>query len=450
MGRHGSRWQYSLLVVGFVAVGFVAISDVTITPALGSSREDIQREQGEVAGELEDSQADLAEISGELTAAAARLSEIEVQIPVARAAVDTAEAAVAAALARDVELTGELDVAAAQIEATQLALGSREADTERTRREVAAVVREAYRGADLDSLTILIEAGSPQEYTDMLVLARTARRSQDDVLARLAVQQADIRNDEALLEAQQDRLEVLKVEAERQVVLTEEAETEARAAQAALEGLFVEQQATVAGFEAAKIAEEQRQAELQATSVALEQQLAQIAAEEARQAAEAEAARQAQAARDAANRAAPQAPAAPPPPAVSGGDGFLSYPVSARVSSPFGYRLHPILGYQRLHTGMDFASGCGTPIKASADGTVVSAGWAGGYGNQVVVSHGRVGGVSLATSYNHLTSFVVKSGSVSRGQVIAYSGTTGLSTGCHLHFETRESGVPVDPLKWLG
>ncbi len=86
---------------------------------------------------------------------------------------------------------------------------------------------------------------------------------------------------------------------------------------------------------------------------------------------------------------------------------------------------------------------------ASADGMVMSAGVAGGYGNQVVLRHGVLRGVSLATSYSHLSRFAVTSGPVSRGQVIAYVGTTGMSTGCHLHFETRESGAPVDPRNWL-
>ncbi|HEY7719457.1 MAG TPA: M23 family metallopeptidase, partial [Pedococcus sp.] len=84
-----------------------------------------------------------------------------------------------------------------------------------------------------------------------------------------------------------------------------------------------------------------------------------------------------------------------------------------------------------------------------ASGTIISAGVAGGYGNQLVVAHGVHSGVDLATTYNHLSSYRRTSGRVSRGEVIAYVGTTGTSTGCHLHFETREDGNPVDPRKWL-
>jgi len=88
-------------------------------------------------------------------------------------------------------------------------------------------------------------------------------------------------------------------------------------------------------------------------------------------------------------------------------------------------------------------------VYAAAEGTVISAGWAGGYGNRVVIDHGEVAGGDLATTYNHLTRIVVGGGHVARGQLIAYSGTTGLSTGCHLHFETLVNGSYVDPLRWL-
>jgi murein DD-endopeptidase MepM/ murein hydrolase activator NlpD len=131
--------------------------------------------------------------------------------------------------------------------------------------------------------------------------------------------------------------------------------------------------------------------------------------------------------------------------------GQLSWPVEgAQVSSQYGYRIHPILGYRKLHTGTDFSAPCGTPITAVADGTVVSAGWDGGFGNVVVVAHGNVGGSSLATAYAHQSRLAVSAGQqVSRGQVIGYIGTTGTSTGCHLHLETRVAGTPVNPMRYL-
>jgi murein DD-endopeptidase MepM/ murein hydrolase activator NlpD len=118
----------------------------------------------------------------------------------------------------------------------------------------------------------------------------------------------------------------------------------------------------------------------------------------------------------------------------------LIWPVSGPVTSPFGYR------WGRLHAGIDIGVGYGTPIHAAASGTVVLAGWTGGYGNYTCLDHG--GG--LATCYAHQSSYAVSSGAqVSQGQVIGYVGNTGHSFGSHLHFEVRINGAPVDPLGYL-
>ena len=118
----------------------------------------------------------------------------------------------------------------------------------------------------------------------------------------------------------------------------------------------------------------------------------------------------------------------------------LIWPVSGPVTSPFGYR------WGRLHAGIDIGVPYGTPIHAAASGTVVLAGWTGGYGNYTCIDHG--GG--MATCYAHQSSYAVSSGArVSQGQVIGYVGSTGHSFGAHLHFEVRINGNPVDPLGYL-
>jgi len=121
----------------------------------------------------------------------------------------------------------------------------------------------------------------------------------------------------------------------------------------------------------------------------------------------------------------------------------MIWPVNARITSSFGMRYHPILHFARMHKGIDFGASWGTPIHATADGQVASAGWAGGYGEQVKINHG--GG--LATSYNHMSRMIVSPGMpVRQGQVIGYVGTTGLSTGAHLHYEVLRNGVQVNPM----
>jgi murein DD-endopeptidase MepM/ murein hydrolase activator NlpD len=126
--------------------------------------------------------------------------------------------------------------------------------------------------------------------------------------------------------------------------------------------------------------------------------------------------------------------------------GLIGWPINASVSSGFGYRVHPIFGTRKLHTGIDLNAGAGTPIKAAESGTVIMARTWGGYGRTVVIDHG--GG--LSTLYAHQSSILVAEGQrVGRGDVIGYVGCTGYCTGPHLHFETREWGTPVDPMKYL-
>ena len=125
------------------------------------------------------------------------------------------------------------------------------------------------------------------------------------------------------------------------------------------------------------------------------------------------------------------------------GSGLLAAPVAGNITSWFGYRRHPILGYVRLHAGVDFGAPYGTPIFAVTDGAVIYAGWHGGHGNYVRLTHG--GGTD--TGYGHMSRIAVSVGQhVSRGQVIGYVGATGLATGPHLHYELFRNGQPVDPL----
>jgi murein DD-endopeptidase MepM/ murein hydrolase activator NlpD len=127
--------------------------------------------------------------------------------------------------------------------------------------------------------------------------------------------------------------------------------------------------------------------------------------------------------------------------------GGLQQPVPGALTSGFGYRVHPILGYRRFHRGVDFGASYGTPILAATDGRVALAGWGGGYGKVVELRHG--GG--LATRYGHMSRIAVAAGqTVRQGQVIGYVGSTGLSTGPHLHYEMFRNGQLVDPrtVRW--
>lgn len=132
-------------------------------------------------------------------------------------------------------------------------------------------------------------------------------------------------------------------------------------------------------------------------------------------------------------------------------DGELfAQPVNGRRTSAFGMRFHPVLRRWKLHTGLDFAAPCGTPIGAAAGGRVVATGWAGGNGVQVKIDHGWIGGYRVVTTYNHLSAIGVRVGQVVEAlDGIGRVGNTGYSTGCHLHFEVIANGQFTDPEPWL-
>jgi murein DD-endopeptidase MepM/ murein hydrolase activator NlpD len=125
--------------------------------------------------------------------------------------------------------------------------------------------------------------------------------------------------------------------------------------------------------------------------------------------------------------------------------GVMQWPVAGSVTSPFGWRIHPIFHVRKFHTGIDVGAGYGAPIHAADGGRVIYATWMSGYGNTAIIDHGS----GISTLYAHQSSILIGSGSVTKGQVIGYVGATGYATGPHLHFEVRINGNPVNPLAYL-
>jgi murein DD-endopeptidase MepM/ murein hydrolase activator NlpD len=128
------------------------------------------------------------------------------------------------------------------------------------------------------------------------------------------------------------------------------------------------------------------------------------------------------------------------------GSGVLAYPMHAPITSLFGWRRHPIFGVRKFHSGVDLGGPNRAAVQAADSGNVLYTGWYGGYGRVVIVSHGK----GMSTLYAHLSGTAVSTGSnVSKGQLIGYEGTTGFSTGPHLHFEVRINGKPNNPMQYL-
>jgi murein DD-endopeptidase MepM/ murein hydrolase activator NlpD len=377
--------------------------------------------------------------SQDLATAFLNLQRTTAQLPGARKALTIAAAAQSRADLENQAMTTALAVAQANAASATDALGRTAAASQAAQDELGNLVRDDYMQGDISGLSIALQATSPQDFTNRMVILETVTQVRRATLRGLDTVRAQGRASQSHLVAVRQQVAALKVRAEAALAQATAARESAAAAKANLDLLSSTQTHYAAVVASKKAVETRNLSTLQAQSDALTRELA----------------ARAQAARDAARAAGAggtSGGSGSGGSAQTSGTGFLSYPLSAPVSSEFGMRFDPVMRTWSLHAGIDFAAGCGTPVHAAAAGDVIMAtpeSASGGYGNRLIIDHGIQRGVDLTTTYNHLTSFVVTSGHVARGQVVAYSGTTGFSTGCHLHFETREDGVPVNPRLWL-
>ena len=373
--------------------------------------------------------------SADLAKAVQDLQHTQALLPGARAAAAAASAALAVADGDNQTMATALAVAQADEAKATDALGQSARQSQVAKDQLANLVRNNYQQGAVSTLSIALQATSPQDLTDRLITMDTVMQVRSQRLRELDATRAQGQASQFHLAAVRQQVAALKVLSDAALAKAGAAAKAAADANANLNLLLATQTAYEATVTAKKATEVANLNKLQAESDSLTRQLAALA----------------QAARARAARAAGSGPGAQltspnAPPAAS--SGFLSYPLIAPVSQEFRPSGDP-LGY---HPGIDFAANCGSPVYAAAAGNVIMAtpeAQSGGYGNRLVIDHGIQRGIDLTTTYNHLTSFVVTSGPVARGQLVAYSGTTGFSTGCHLHFETREDGTPVNPRLWL-
>lgn len=338
-----------------------------------------------------------------VSAVAGRLEELQAQISEVQGRVDSKELDIASQESELVDLETSLSSLEAQIARTQL-------EVRQTKETVQERAVDLYMSRSLNVGGVLL-----------------AVNEMADVSVGLEYAGQVIEDSEALIR----RLEVLEHQEELQ---QEQVEANKQRTQEILVALEVEREGLVAD----RTLLEEKEAEVAVELDAVKDLLAEVQSDINEVEGELTALEREQEKIEAAIRAAQSA----------GGEklGSLRWPVSGSVSSPFGYRVHPISGVRKLHTGVDISVGAGVEIVAAGNGVVILASWYGGYGNAVVIDHGA----GLSTLYAHQSKLAVSVGqSVSDGEVIGYVGSTGYSTGPHLHFETREFGTPVDPMPFL-
>lgn len=433
-GRRFARPAALVAVAGLAAT--LALGAVA-TPAMGDAVDDrraaAEKEKKANERKRADAEEVLEGLEGELGAVSDRLLEIETQLPAARLELQEAEAEFAKAKREAAIVAARLEDAEDQAADLSATIEADSDEATKMREAIGQMAREAYRGGgDVSSVSMILDAESSEDFIERADLMSQALRTRAQVLDDLQATESGNRNSAQRLEAVQERIGELKDEADKKVAESKKAKKAAEAAKAALDALLVEQQQKQDALLSKKDEIAAKLAEIDAEAKRIEQDLAK-AIEEQRK-------------RDAAKK---PDPADPPP---TSGALFVN-PTQTRpihVTSEYGMRFHPVLKYWRLHAGIDLRDYCGNDVYAGRSGTVLWTQYRYGYGNQVMISHGTVNGKTLATSYNHLSSFVVKPGaSVKAGQLIARAGNTGTSGGCHLHFEVYFNSSTVNPRPYL-
>jgi len=373
---------------------------------------------------------DLHESSSRLRKAIERVDAARTELRASRAELHDARTKLREARARDREMQRRLEAAEARLEqARRDVVAGREAVAAQSD-AVEDMVNAFYQQGDpqLMSITALLNSQTPSDLTREAearnVIVGEETRAYDELEAA-----------EVLLKVREQQVEdataaVAKAREAAAEHLVETKKLEARAEAARDRVRASVDEAAAARKQASKARAKDRAVlrRAQARERRIEARIRQIAHQLAQQAAQ---------------QAQQQNPPSDP-------GGLLARPVSGPVTSPFGYRVHPIYGYYSLHNGTDFGAGCGAPLYAAGGGTVLMTYYSSVWGNRLYLNLGLVGGRSVVVIYNHLSSYNVSQGdTVSRGQLVGRVGTTGWSTGCHLHFTVMANGRAVDPMNWF-
>jgi murein DD-endopeptidase MepM/ murein hydrolase activator NlpD len=371
----------------------------------GSDKARVDGEIGRLRGQAADADRRAGVLTEELSAVAGRVRELQAGVDAQQARLSVLEGALSSARARLTGLDRTITEQTARLDRLRAEYRVALARLERR-------VRELYMTDGPDMLSFVLGTASFTDILDNIELLNRIGRQDERIAARVKHARDGVA--EARRRTRAAREEQARVEAAAAVAASEQRGFVTRlvASRDALVTAEREKSATLASIQ------EDRESVLHEID-ALEEQSAVLAAQ----------IRQAQ-------QQASATPAIVPP----SGSGLLGWPVSGPVVSGFGMR------WGRMHEGIDITCATGTPVRAAAAGTVIYAGWLGGYGNLVVVDHGN----GLSTAYAHNSSFASSVGQgVAAGEVVAYAGSTGDSSGPHVHFEVRVGGSAVDPLGYL-
>ncbi|MFC5177743.1 peptidoglycan DD-metalloendopeptidase family protein [Nocardioides taihuensis] len=403
------------------AVVATALAIGALTAPLASADDDLKDRKKHVESRIRSASHDLDESSGQYRRAAARFEAAQAELDQATSAYDAARVKLQVARVRDQEMQDKLDAAVARLDQAQADLDAGQVAVTDQQDNLSDTVVDIYQGenSDLVAVSSFLNSQTTEQLTRQEEL-------QNVMVGREAQAYDSLRAAEVLLQVREDQVSdardevaVQREQAAEHLVEMNELSDQAKAARAHYWDVVRTTREAKQDAAAAKRSDAAKLAQLKKQEQRIQERIMRAAAR---------------------SRGGYHGDAG----------GFLTPPVQGPVTSPFGWRVHPIYGYWGLHDGTDFAVSCGEGMVAVADGTVLSRYWSDVYGNRLYVGLGRVNGHYLTAVYNHATGYRVSVGEhVSRGEVVGYVGSTGWSTGCHLHFTLLVDGKAVDPMNWM-
>jgi murein DD-endopeptidase MepM/ murein hydrolase activator NlpD len=420
--NRSTRFRTLLVCTVLLATGAAAVAPTAMA-------KDLRDRQHDVHSKVRSAQGELNESSKALASAARRLSRTRAALASAQRRLSAAQAQVAKAVRLDQLMQARLEAAEHKLALARVALDAARRRVRVQRAAIGELAASNYANGDpkLMGLAVMLNSTDPAEVTSQMNTIDSLMNKQTQLLKDLKQARAQMVAEEAKVEKAKQAVAVQRKQARANLVRRQGLERSAAEAKAEVAKLVIRDRAAQAQ------ATQARRADLAQLSVLKKQEdriRAQILERARRQ------------------RAA----------AGAGGGGgfkgnsgtFLQRPVPGVITSPFGYRRHPIYGYWGLHDGTDFSAPCGMLNRAAGSGTVVSEIWSDVYGNRLYLDLGQVNGKNMTVVYNHLSGYRARAGQhVSRGEVVGYTGTTGWSTGCHLHFTVLLDGSPVNPMNYL-
>jgi murein DD-endopeptidase MepM/ murein hydrolase activator NlpD len=405
----------------------LALVAAVTSPSSADKKHDLEQKQKAAKGKAADAKQDLDESSAKFIAAASSLARAQASLNVAQNTLGKTKGMLAAAKTIDAQMQAKLVQSQADLDlaTARLAKGQAELDASEAAVEEFTVqnIQQGDRG--MRAFGDLLSGEDPTTFTEQVTLNDSVSDAQLATMQKLAASKVILQINNAKVKALRDQVAQQRKEAAANLVQKRKLEVAAKAQTDQVASLVYRRAKAKSSAAALKQQDARQYAMLVKERNSLASQLRALADKQLASGGKG-----------------------------SGGDGgsVLSMPVKGNppITSPYGMRVHPITHVYKLHDGTDFGVPCGTKVYAAASGTVLQEYYNYGYGNRLILNNGIMRGANIVTTYNHLSSYVAHPGQkVKRGQLIAYSGTTGYSTGCHLHFMVLVNGATVQPMNWL-